>query len=89
MPDIPAPEGDASSILSDADPITFFGHYAVMGAVPEPLRPNLACLDYGLGKGGQLAAYSLDGEKRLRPDKFTVVPENGRPNSHATAEVSR
>lgn len=51
-------------------PPTFFGHYAVMNGNPEPLLPNLACLDYGMGKGGPLCAYRWDGEQILRREKF-------------------
>ena len=55
-------------------PITFFGHYAVKETTPQSLLPNLACLDYGMGKGGQLVAYSWDGESDLNESKLTLAP---------------
>jgi len=51
-------------------PVTFFGHYALKGSTPKLLRPNLACLDYGMGKGGFLCAYRWDGESSLDERKF-------------------
>ena len=61
--------------INPGDPITFFGHYAVSGEAPAQLLPNLACLDYGSGKGGQLVAYSWDGESALDDSKFTSIPQ--------------
>lgn len=59
-----------SPFPSDA-PITFFGHYAVPEATPKSLLPNLACLDYGMGKGGILVAYSWDGESEVDNSKLS------------------
>ncbi|MEI6279096.1 MAG: metallophosphoesterase [Verrucomicrobiota bacterium] len=56
-------------------PPTFFGHYALKSGTPAPIRPNLACLDYGTGKGGFLCAYRWDGEKEIDPGKFVTAPE--------------
>lgn len=56
-------------------PITFFGHYALKRAEPAPIRANLACLDYGTGKGGFLCAYRWDGEATIDPRK--LVTTNG------------
>lgn len=58
--------------LADAPPV-FFGHYALRSGRPEPVAPNVACLDYGMGKGGSLCAYRWDGEHRLDPAKFVSV----------------
>jgi len=33
--------------------------------VPEPLAPQVACVDYSAGKGGPLVAYRWDGESVL------------------------
>jgi hypothetical protein len=62
---------------ADAPP-TFFGHYALKDAVPAPIRPNLACLDYGTGKGGFLCAYRWDGECTIDPEKFITEPEGDK-----------
>jgi hypothetical protein len=59
---------------AEAKPV-FFGHYAVMDATPAPLADNVACLDYGLGKGGQLVAYRWDGEAKLDSGKFISIPQ--------------
>jgi len=50
----------------------FIGHFALKGR-PELLAPNVACLDYGMGKGGVLCAYRWDGEQRLDAAKFVAV----------------
>ena len=52
---------------------TFVGHYWLTGT-PKPLTPNIACLDYSIGNGGQLVAYRYDGEATLDQNKF--VPHN-------------
>jgi hypothetical protein len=57
---------------SDAPPM-FFGHYWLTGQ-PEPQAPNVACLDYSVGRGGDLVAYRWDGEATLETDKFWRVP---------------
>jgi len=59
-------------------PPTFFGHYALKNGTPAPIRPNLACLDYGTGKGGFLCAYRWDGEKEIDPGKFVTAPEEDK-----------
>jgi hypothetical protein len=49
----------------------FFGHYWMPPDAPKvPIRPNLACLDFGAGIGGPLTAYRWDGEQTLRAEKF-------------------
>ncbi|MCC5790788.1 MAG: hypothetical protein JJT75_14250 [Opitutales bacterium] len=72
IPDLPPvptsiPE---SRPYGDEEPLLFFGHYAITRETPAPIFPNLACLDYGLGKGGPLVAYRWDGERQLRPEHF-------------------
>lgn len=57
------------------EPITFFGHYAVMEDQPEQILDNLACLDYGMAKGGLLVAYRWDGEAKLDASKFISIPQ--------------
>lgn len=51
----------------------FIGHYWLSGE-PEPLAPNIACVDYSVAKsGGKLVAYRFDGESRLSTEKFVSV----------------
>ncbi|MFW1676153.1 metallophosphoesterase [Pontibacter sp. JAM-7] len=50
----------------------FIGHYWREG-IPEPITPNIACLDYSAVKFGKLVAYRLDDETALRSDKFIWV----------------
>ena len=55
-------------------PPVFIGHYWLTGE-PEPLTPNVACLDYSVARaGGRLAAYRWDGEQELEAGKFVSVP---------------
>lgn len=55
------------------EPPVFLGHYWLEGD-PEPLAPNIACLDYSVAKaGGKLVAYRWDGERRLDAAKFVSV----------------
>jgi len=63
-----------SSLLSYGDeqvPV-FVGHYWLQGE-PEPIKDNLACLDYSAVKYGRLACYRFDGEAKLHKSKFTWV----------------
>ncbi|MEX1117653.1 MAG: metallophosphoesterase [Terrimicrobiaceae bacterium] len=60
---------------SESAPPVFFGHYAQKDEVPSPIRPNLACLDYGTGKGGFLCAYRWDGEQEIDIKKFVLSGE--------------
>lgn len=53
-------------------PPLFIGHYWQQDR-PQPLRANLACLDYSAVKGGRLVAYRMDGEQELDPGKFVWV----------------
>ncbi len=68
-------------------PPTFFGHYALTKGAPGPIRSNLACLDYGMGKGGGLCAYRWDGESILSSSKFVLLRE-ALPLSHPFARIS-
>lgn len=54
------------------EPLLFVGHYWQQGR-PQPLRPNLACLDYSAVKYGRLVAYRWSGEERVLPDNFVWV----------------
>lgn len=51
---------------------TFVGHYWFNGT-PQPLTPQVACLDYSIAKDGQLVAYRFDGESALDKSKFIAV----------------
>ena len=55
----------------DADPV-FFGHYW-LSTEPEPLAPNVACLDYSVAKNGKLCAYRWHGERELKKESFVYV----------------
>lgn len=72
IPDDPI-EGDHLVEYShDACPLVL-GHYWLSGT-PAPLAPNIACVDYSVGKpNGQLVAYRWDGEQTLSADKFVGV----------------
>jgi len=72
VPDV-APHSMPDTGYADAAPPVFFGHYALKDARPGPIRGNLACLDYGMGKGGSLVAYRWDGERVLDAGKFLAV----------------
>jgi len=75
IPDEHLPQNLPKTGYPEDAPPTFFGHYAQKSSVPAPIRPNLACLDYGTGKGGFLCAYRWDGEKEIAPEKFCAVPD--------------
>jgi hypothetical protein len=50
----------------------FFGHYR-LDTRPAPLSPELACVDYRAGEGGNLVAYRWEGEPELRKTHFFWV----------------
>jgi hypothetical protein len=52
-----------------ADKPVFFGHYWMRGP-QQPLAPQVACVDYSVGKGGPLVAYRWRGEHDLDPAHF-------------------
>lgn len=53
-------------------PPLFVGHYWMAGP-PQPIKPNIVCLDYSAVKYGKLVAYRMDGETKLSADKFVWV----------------
>ena len=61
----------------DAPPV-FVGHYWLPEAVPQPLKHNVACLDYSVAKHGLLCAYRFDGKATLSADRFVTVPSRDR-----------
>ena len=65
--------GDHLLEYSYQEPPVFLGHYWMEGR-PQPLAPNIACVDYSVAKpGGKLTAYRWDGERALQPEKFVAV----------------
>jgi hypothetical protein len=72
VPDLPPANLPPTGYPGDAPP-TFFGHYALRATEPAPVAPYLACLDYGVGKGGFLCAYRWDGEQTIDPGKFVIA----------------
>ena len=54
------------------EPPVFVGHYWMSGT-PEPIQPNIACLDYSAVKYGKLVAYRMDTENVLDKSKFVWV----------------
>ena len=52
----------------------FVGHYWMKGD-PEPLSPQVACLDWSVAgaDGGKLCAYIFNGERRLKKERFVSV----------------
>lgn len=83
---VPGAMGIPSSRLPDAiaatlpkyssrKPPVIFGHYWFPAEAPRPLSRNAGCVDFSVAKsGGFLAAYSWNGEKQLKSDRFTLVP---------------
>lgn len=71
------PESMPQTGYGEDAPPTFFGHYALKTTESAPIRSNLACLDYGTGKGGFLCAYRWDGEASVSPDKFVTTKHAG------------
>ena len=72
----PAIIPDSHAPYGPYEPLVFFGHYAVLNQRPAPLASNVACLDYGAGKGGHIGAYRWDGESALDPAKFFLSPKS-------------
>ena len=67
-------EGEKEQLLfygPDEKPL-FIGHYWMSG-LPEPIVPNIACLDYSAVKYGRLVAYRMDTERHLQKGKFAWV----------------
>jgi len=57
--------------LDESKPV-FFGHYWMTGA-PELQSPSAVCVDYSVGKGGNLVAYRWDGEPKPDPANFVLA----------------
>ena len=71
---IPEDPIDAAHFVTyqhDAPPV-FLGHYWLKGS-PQPMAPNVACLDYSVAKKGQLVAYRWQGEQTLDAGHFCTV----------------
>ncbi len=66
----PYRNSDHPAYPDDAPPV-FFGHYWNTGE-PRPERHNAACLDYSIGKGGQLVAYRHSGSRVIESRSFMV-----------------
>ncbi|MSR33789.1 MAG: metallophosphoesterase [Phycisphaerales bacterium] len=73
----PLPIGVASATQrygADQPPV-FIGHYWIPATEePEPLAPNVACVDYSVARGGRLMSYRWSGEKVLTKEHFAWVP---------------
>ena len=61
-----------SDFYSENEKPVFFGHYWLQG-IPFLIRENICCLDFSVAKGGSLAAYRFDGEKKLDGSKIVYV----------------
>lgn len=60
------------------EPPVIFGHYALRADAKAVQAPNVACVDFGAGKGGALGAYRWDGETVLTESKVVRVFPEGR-----------
>ena len=57
------------------EPPVLIGHYWIPATnEPQPLAPNVACVDYSVARGGCLMAYRWSGEKVLTKEHFAWVP---------------
>ena len=73
VPDDPMRNGVAcTGYPADAPPV-IFGHYALKTDLAELLAPNVACTDFGMGKGGFLCAYQWKGEEALSREGFRQI----------------
>ncbi len=65
-----------AAVARKADPYpisakpVFVGHYCLTNTLPAVLAHNVACLDFGVVKGGFLCAYRWNGEQKLSNDNF-------------------
>ena len=75
LPDCDIVNPPKSYFVDLSDPIIFFGHYAIQDEAPKRIQENLACLDYGMGKGGHIVAYSWDGETELAHSKLISIAQ--------------
>lgn len=62
----------SSDYYTEHDKSVFFGHYWLKGK-PFVYKKNICCLDYSVAKGGNLVAYSMNGESVLENKNFTYV----------------
>jgi hypothetical protein len=62
----------AAPYPSTAKPV-FIGHYGLLGPRPTLLASNVACVDWGVTKGGFLCAYRWSGEAVLQANHFCTV----------------
>ena len=54
-------QADSVAVYGSDQPLVFVGHYWLDGSQkPEPVAPNVVCLDYSLAIGGRLVAYRTD-----------------------------
>jgi len=76
LPDELIPSSLVSGIggYGDKEPPLFIGHYRLpFMRDPEPIRHNIACLDYDVHAGGPLVAYSWRGEKELTRKNYVTA----------------
>jgi hypothetical protein len=72
IPDEPI-QGDQLTAYGPQQKPVFVGHYWLTGT-PNPLAPNIACVDYSVIKPeGKLVAYRWDGERQLESERFVWV----------------
>jgi hypothetical protein len=86
-PDLPPLECPETG-YPEGSPPTFFGHYAILNGRPAAIRADLACLDFGAGKGGKIAAYRWDRERGISDNKFFSEDTQWRPK-HWKADIWR
>jgi len=80
LPDDRGPEPPINIEYHASAPPVFVGHYWLSG-IPEPLAPNVACVDYSVAKAkGALAAYRWQGEKVLTGKQFETVARKTHKN---------
>jgi hypothetical protein len=73
IPDDPIEGGDHLVEYGHDEKPVFLGHYWMEGE-PEPLAPNIACLDYSVASpGGKLVAYRWNGESVIQPDGYVCL----------------
>jgi Calcineurin-like phosphoesterase len=70
LPDDPLPPNVRIQVPNDK-PI-FFGHYGMYGST-NVLSATIACVDYGVNRGGPLCCYRWQGESRLDAAHFCSV----------------
>jgi hypothetical protein len=62
----------ATPYPASAKPV-FIGHYGLLDTSPSLLAPNVACVDWGVTKGGFLCAYRWSGEEILQANHFCTA----------------